>query len=183
MTMDRLISIIPQFVFAAISALSLTQCANLPLTSAPEPEVVYALGSNQGYPSPADSKLKPAIPALSFLGDSYNVSGRHRVALQTFAKRCIEDKQRYLIVGYSSPDLPKDHARALSERRAQAVRQQLILLGVEPANLLTCGVGSDFAPNGPTTGVVVIYTSSTAEQAATQPATPNASAVTAQPAL
>ena len=145
------------FALTLCALLTQTQCSSVPFLSAPEPEVVYALGSTQGYPSPTDPKLKPVIPSLNFPGDSYNVSGRHRVALQNFAQRAIESKQQYLIVGYASPDLPKDQARSLSERRAQGVRQQLILLGVEPANLLTCGVGSDFAPTGPTTGVVVIY--------------------------
>ncbi|MCB1210095.1 MAG: hypothetical protein KDK97_12240, partial [Verrucomicrobiales bacterium] len=90
---------ISRLALTLLSASALTQCANVPFLSEPKPEVVYALGSTQGYPSPTDPKLKPAIPSLTFPGDSYNVSGRHRVALQNFAKRAIEDKKQYLIVG------------------------------------------------------------------------------------
>ena len=66
-------------------------------------------------------------------------------------------KSRLLIAGYTPPNLPPDHARSLSERRALAVRQRLIELGLESANLQTVGFGNDFSPSGPSSDVVAVY--------------------------
>jgi outer membrane protein OmpA-like peptidoglycan-associated protein len=81
---------------------------------------------------------------------------------ESAVRRVISDlgsdkKARLLIAGYAPPDLPQDHARALSERRAQAVRQRLIELGLDAAKIQTVGFGNDFSPSGPSSGVVVIY--------------------------
>jgi outer membrane protein OmpA-like peptidoglycan-associated protein len=66
----------------------------------------------------------------------------------------LAKKHRYLIAGYSQPELPEDYARSLSERRAQAVRQTLIECGVDASHLQTVGFGHD---NAPTANIVVIY--------------------------
>ncbi len=138
------------------AALLIPGCANLPLL--PESSaVVYALGSRDGFPTPLDGQLQPACPALAFSGDAYTTSGRHHLPLQQFVTEAKTTTENYLVVGYTSPTLPEDHARALSERRAQGVRQTLIDLGIEAARLQTVGLGNDFAPSGPSSDVVVIY--------------------------
>lgn len=120
-------------------------------------DIVFALGSRDGFSSPMMATLKPACPALEFRGTSYRLNGAHKKQLLQMAESWKETKPRYLIAGYTPPDLPEDYARALSERRAQAVRQNLIESGVEASHLQTVGFGHDSAPSGPTTGVVVIY--------------------------
>ena len=139
-------------------ALSLCSCGSVTsLFQEKEADIVFALGSRDGFVSPMGGALKPACPALEFQDVRFALTGAHKMALQKLADAWAEAKPRYLIVGYASPELPEDYARSLSERRAQAVRQFLIEQKIEAANLQTVGFGSDSAPSGPTTGVVVIY--------------------------
>ncbi len=139
----------------ALASLLLAGCAGLPLGDTTA--VVYALGSREGFPSPLTRELTPACPALAFPGDDFTTSGRHKLGLVEFSRTAKSTTDRYMIVGYTAPGLPEDHARALSERRAQAVRQILIEMGIEAARMQTLGLGNDFAPSGPSSDVVVIY--------------------------
>jgi len=137
--------------------LLLSSCQSLPLLKRDQASVVYALGSAEGFPSPISQKLKPACPALTFAGDSYTTVGRHQPRLRELASAWQNHPQRLLIVGYTSPNLPHDYARSLSERRAQGVRQNLVELGIEASQMQTVGLGNDFAPSSPSSNVVVIY--------------------------
>ncbi|MCB1275625.1 OmpA family protein [Prosthecobacter sp.] len=120
--------------------------------------VVYALGPRDGYTSPLSTNLKPACPALVFGEDDFRLTPAHEHALNGVAQEVSPNKKtRLLIAGYAPPNLPQDHARALSDRRALAVRQRLIELGLEAANMQTVGFGNDFSPTGPSSAVVVIY--------------------------
>lgn len=119
--------------------------------------VVYALGSREGFSSPLAGALTPACPALSFIGDNHTISGRHLISLRKVAHLAKQNKSRLLLAGYTSPKIPEDYARALSERRAQDVRQHLIEMGVEAGSIHTLGLGNDFSPIGPSSDVVVIY--------------------------
>jgi len=152
--------------------LCLTSCSSLPLLMKEQAAVVYALGDRDGFPSPLTRDLTPACPALSFTGDSHATLGRHHLRLIQVAEAAKKDKQRLLIAGYTSPTLPQDYARALSERRAQDVRQRLIEMGVEAGALHTVGLGNDFAPSGPSSDVVVIYHTTPPEAAPAAPAPP-----------
>jgi len=136
----------------------LTQCSHFPgFHAEPVPEVVYALGSRDGFTSPLSVALKPACSALEFTGVSFDLTGVHRRQLAPLATDPVTAKDRYLIAGYAPPGLPEDFARALSERRAQAARQYLIESGVEAVQLQTVGFGFDSAPNAPGANVVVVY--------------------------
>jgi hypothetical protein len=163
-----------QTVFAALSnvfvirhspfvlCLSLASCSGIQMPSLlknPADEaVVYALGPREGYTSPLNAGLKPACPALVFNGDDFGLTAAHERALHSIAQELDSNKKaRLLIAGYTPPNLPQDHARALSDRRALAVRQRLIELGLEAANVQTVGFGNDFSPSGPSSDVVVIY--------------------------
>lgn len=120
--------------------------------------VVYALGPRDGFTSPLNTTLKPACQALVFGNDGFKLTEAHEQAIRRVAEATAPDKKaRLLITGYAPPNLPQDHARALSDRRALAVRQRLIEHGVEAANLQSVGYGNDFSPSGPSSGVVVIY--------------------------
>ncbi len=149
---------------AALGAsLLLASCGTIPMPSvlgksAPE-TVVYALGPREGYTSPLSTSLKPACPALVFDDGGFLLTDSHQEALSSVAKETLaaNKKARLLIAGYTPPNLPADHARSISERRALAIRQHLIGLGFEAANLQTVGFGNDFSPSGPSSDVVVIY--------------------------
>lgn len=144
-------------------SLLLASCGTIPMPSvlgksAPE-TVVYALGPREGYTSPLSTSLKPACPALVFDDGGFLLTDSHQAALRSVARETLEKnkKARLLIAGYTPPNLPADHARSISERRALAIRQHLIGLGFEAANLQTVGFGNDFSPSGPSSDVVVIY--------------------------
>ena len=119
--------------------------------------LVYALGSRDSFESPLSQRLKPACPALKFKSRAFAVTKDHRTVLTRLATGWEQSKCRLLIAGYAPPTLPEDYARSLSERRAQAVRQALIELGIEAVDIQTVGFGSDFGPSGPNQDVVVIF--------------------------
>lgn len=128
------------------------------LDNLPTDAVVYALGPRDGYTSPLNTGLKPACPALVFESEDFRPAQTHEQAIRALVNELRETpKKRLLIAGYAPPDLPQDHARSLSERRAQGVRQRFIELGIEPANIQTVGFGNDFSPSSPSSDVVVIY--------------------------
>lgn len=152
----------PSVLAALATSLLLSSCSSIPMPSFlrnPASEaVVYALGSRDAYTSPLNGSLKPACPALRYDEDGFNTTEAHEQAIRSVAKDVEQDKKAtLLVVGYTPPNLPQDHARALSERRALGVRQRFIELGIEAANIQTVGFGNDFSPSGPSSGVVVIY--------------------------
>lgn len=148
-------------VSAALLVLLLASCSSSPfsfLKSSSSEAVVYALGPRDGYNSPLNASLTPACPALVFDNAGYALTDAHQRSIrEVFSALKGDKKARLLIAGYAPPNLPQDHARSLSERRAQAVRQQLIEAGLDAANIQTVGFGNDFSPVGPSSGVVVIY--------------------------
>lgn len=138
--------------------MTLCSCSTVPSAfQENETDIVFALGPRDGFVSPMLGTLKPACPALEFQGTNYSLHGAHKRTLAGLAESWKEGKPKYVIAGYTPPELTGDYARSLSERRAQAVRQHLIENGVEAASLQTVGFGNDAAPSGPTTSVVVIY--------------------------
>lgn len=127
---------------------------NLPADEA----IVYALGPRDGCRSPLNASLKPACPALVFESEGLELTAAHEHAIRGVYDDVSNDKKkRLLVAGYTPPNYPPGHARSLSERRAQAVRQKLIELGLDPAGIQTVGFGNDFAPSSPSSDVVVIY--------------------------
>lgn len=147
---------------ALVFCLLQASCSSIPMPSFlhnPSSEaVVYALGPRDGYTSPLNGSLKPACPALVFENSNFQLTTTHQEALGSLAQEMTKNKKaRLLVAGYTSPNLPPDHARSISERRALAVRQRLIELGLEAANVQTVGFGNDFSPSGPSSNVVVIY--------------------------
>ncbi len=119
--------------------------------------VVYALGPRADVQSPLAEALKPACPALEFDGAGFALSPRHAKPLQEVASRFASQQHRVVVAAYTRPGLPPEYARVLTERRAHAVRQRLIELGIEPARIQTAGFGNDFPLSGPTSDVVVVF--------------------------
>jgi hypothetical protein len=145
-----------------LSCVLLASCSSIPMPSflhSPASEaVVYALGPREGFTSPLNGSHKPACPALVFENADFQLTSAHQQALNSLAQEMTKNKKaRLLVAGYTAPNLPADHARSLSERRALAVRQRLIELGLDAASVQTVGFGNDFSPSGPSSDVVVIY--------------------------
>ncbi len=167
--MRHLLPLLSRCLLAAALSLSLSACQVVSLLTGDQTSVVYALASAENFPSPLNRKLTPACPALSFSGDSFTTIGRHQPRLRVLARSLSQQPQRLLVVGYTSPNLPQDYARSLSERRAQGVRQTLVEMGVEASQIQTIGLGNDFAPSAPSSNVVVIYLVDAAPTSATTP--------------
>ena len=155
------LNITVRLLSASIALLGLTACSMLPggtVGSADEASVIYALPPAAGFSSPLDTTLRTACAPLDFEDSSLGVTSEHEEVLAQFvALTQKEPKTRYLVVGYTTPDLPEDHARVLSDRRALGVRQRLIELGVEPGRLQCAGFGNDFARSSHSRHVVLIY--------------------------
>jgi hypothetical protein len=124
-----------------------------------ETTVLHALGPRDGFISPLVEPLRPACPALVFPATRYSLSTIHQGLLCEFMATLPADRSnlRLLIVGQTPLDLPGAHARALSERRAQAVRRFLIDQGLPAEQLQTLGLGHDAASAGHTGNSVVLY--------------------------
>ncbi len=141
-------------LLASCSSMSMPSFLRSPASEA----VVFALGPREGYTSPLNGSLKPACPALVFDRADFKLTETHQQTLHSLAQEMSKNKKaRLLVAGYAPPNLPQDHARSISERRALAVRQRLIELGLEAANIQTVGFGNDFSPTGPSSDVVVVY--------------------------
>ena len=158
--MTRPMSIAPHHrLFFASAVLALASCASTPWPTPENSQTVYALGVRHEFVSPLGSEMKPACPALEFPKGRLNTGPQHDDELRDLAVDATADgkKPRFVIAGYCRPSLPPEYARVLSEKRAHSVRQRLIDFGVDPAHIQTVGFGNDFANNGPTNDVVVIY--------------------------
>ena len=119
---------------------------------------VYALDSREGFRSPLNSSLRLAAPAFEFTGSQIHLSDEHdRELMKLAAEWKKNESTRYLIAGYTPPDLPEDHARTLSERRTLGLRKRMIELGVERSQIQTLGLGNDFYQTSPATHVALIY--------------------------
>ena len=144
-----------------LASVLLCACSQLPSISfkpGDDASVVYALGSREGFSSPLNGSLRLACPAFEFEGSQIALSEEHERELAKLAEEWKKNESiRYLIAGYTPPDLPEDHARTLSERRTLGLRQRLIELGVEGARIQTLGLGNDFYQTSPATHVALIY--------------------------
>ena len=146
-------------VLATVAAGMLASCATAPWPATNKSETVYALGDRHEFVSPLGSEMKPACPALEFTKGALISSPQHDRVLRQLAMETGQEgkKNRFVVAGYARPTLPPEYARVLTEKRAHSVRQRLIDFGVDPGQIQTAGFGNDFANNGPTNDVVVIY--------------------------
>jgi outer membrane protein OmpA-like peptidoglycan-associated protein len=121
--------------------------------------VVYALGSREGFSSPLLlSGRTPALPGLIFPAERFELTSSHRQQLKLLSDKMRKrSAQRLVITSYVPTQLPEDHARALAERRAVAVREFLIQSGLEAARIQTLSFGADHSPNAPNSDVVLLY--------------------------
>lgn len=145
-------------LLASVMLCACSQMPSMPFASGDDASVVYALGPREGFSSPLNGSLRLACPAFEFKDSQITLNEAHERELAKLAEDWKKNESiRYLIVGYTPPDLPEDHARTLSERRTLGLRQRLIELGVEGARIQTLGLGNDFYQTSPATHVALIY--------------------------
>lgn len=148
----------PSLLLATVLLCACSHLPSMPFSKGEDASVVYALGSREGFSSPLNGSLRLACPAFEFEGSQIALSEEHERELEKLAEEWKKNESiRYLIAGYTPPDLPEDHARTLSERRTLGLRQRLIEFGVEGARIQTLGLGNDFYQTSPATHVALIY--------------------------
>jgi peptidoglycan-associated lipoprotein len=102
--------------------------------------IAFALASPglaQPLPTKADLLRVSGTDTIRFEGDSYALTPQARATLTAQAQLFIANPAlTATIEGHSDQRDPRDHALAAGERRASAVRDFLVSLGVE-ANRLT----------------------------------------------
>ena len=129
---------------ALITLLLLTQCSLLERV-VNSSSVIYALAPQEKMPSPLDpnSGLTQAGPVITFSPNRFLLTARQRSMLTTQAAQWKEKTPQVLILGTARRGTPAGYARALSQRRAESVRQALIEEGLDAARLHSAGYGHD----------------------------------------
>ena len=94
----------------------------------------------------ADFRLRAGSDTIYFGGDSGLLSAPARATLGAQAQWLMQHPAVVVqIEGHADPADTRDHALAVGARRAEAVRQQLILLGVPAAQLSAVSFGKERA--------------------------------------
>ncbi len=91
------------------------------------------------------------LEGVNFRQDSSELTEESAFILDNVAKTlAYENRLRVEIAGYTSSSGDLEYNRALSQRRAETVRQYLIAKGIDPARLTAKGYGPDnpIADNG-----------------------------------
>ncbi len=87
------------------------------------------------------------FPPIYFAYDSYSISGSEAGKLQNVAQTLMSGGNDVIIAGFTDERGTEEYNRSLGERRAQAVRQNLIGLGVPPSKLQTVSFGEELPAN------------------------------------
>lgn len=146
--MDALMNARFQFMsrlsLALIAMLTLCQCSLLDRV-VNSSAVIYALPPQEKMPSllTHPDKLTPAGPVITFSPNRFLLTARQRAQLQALGEQWKEETPHLLIVGFARRGTPAGYARALSQRRAESVRQVFIEQGIDAAHLHSTGYGHD----------------------------------------
>jgi peptidoglycan-associated lipoprotein len=94
----------------------------------------------------ADFRLRSGSDTVYFGGDSGLLSAPTRATLAAQAQWLMQHPEVVVqIEGHADPADTRDHALAVGARRAEAVRQYLILLGIPAAQLTAVSFGKERA--------------------------------------
>ena len=98
-----------------------------------------------GIPSlQVDLVLKAGSDRVYFSGSDYSLSPAVRATLAAQARWLLANPaSRALIEGHSTQRDTRDHALAIGERRASAVRDYLVSLGVPAVRLIVTSMGKE----------------------------------------
>ena len=91
-----------------------------------------------------DLILKAGSDRVFYAGNDHAVSVASRATLAAQARWLIANPSvRAIVEGHSNERDTRDHALALGARRASAVRDYLVALGVHPARLIVTTMGKE----------------------------------------
>ncbi|CAA9491066.1 MAG: hypothetical protein AVDCRST_MAG44-209 [uncultured Sphingomonas sp.] len=105
----------------------------------------------------ADFRLRAGSDTVYFGGDSGLLSAPTRATLAAQAQWLMRHSEMVVqIEGHADPADTRDHALAVGARRAEAVRQFLILLGVPAGQLTTVSYGKERAAGAANSRAVTV---------------------------
>jgi peptidoglycan-associated lipoprotein len=91
-----------------------------------------------------DLVMKAGSDRVYFAGTQYHLDPAARATLAAQARWLLANPAtRALIEGHADQRDTRDHAIAVGERRASAVRDYLVALGVPPARLIVTSMGKE----------------------------------------
>lgn len=149
-------------IFVALAVSAAPTLAQLRVPSV----VQRVLPGNRGQQQPvltgidaqrADFRLRSGSDTVYFGGDSGLLSAPTRATLAAQAQWLMRHPQVVVqIEGHGDPADTRDHALAVGARRAEAVRQYLMLLGVPAAQLTAVSYGKERATGAANARAVTI---------------------------
>lgn len=113
------------------------------VTLAKEEKIVETKPIVEKQPEPVKKPATVAIPIRFKLNSAIVEASETRTLKNLATAMCqLVDKAKFLIEGHTDSSGSEDHNLALSVRRAKAVRNKLVKLGVKQEQLIISGVGS-----------------------------------------
>jgi outer membrane protein OmpA-like peptidoglycan-associated protein len=140
---DR-VSISVTAICASVAAATLVSCAGLGGMS----EVMPARNEEYSYQGPGGNYvLKGKFPPVIFSADSAALTDAEARKLGSLAayvaEAAADEKPTIILAGFARDPGTEEYNRMLGEQRAQAVRAELIALGVDPDLITTVSYGQE----------------------------------------
>ena len=136
---------LPALFLLGFLSCGLTSCSTLVNIAIGSPKVIHALADQGELPNPLGVAPSQVLLEVHFSRDQFYVSSVQRVRLEKRAEEWKTKKSRLILAGFAAADGPPDHARSVSQRRAEAVRTVLVDAGLDSGLLHAAGYGSDIA--------------------------------------
>jgi peptidoglycan-associated lipoprotein len=148
-------------VFAALAvAMALVACSSVPLNDVPvEDKGASSVGQQPGGPGGAQSSVAPVVTDLAegtvagpanvarliyFDYDSYEIKPEFQALIEAHARFLkANPARRVAIEGHTDERGGREYNLALGQRRAEAVRRALVLLGVADNRLEAVSFGKE----------------------------------------
>lgn len=135
-----------RYLFVASTiALALPATAQVPFPAAPPPTPPAAAQAFQEIPQlQSDLMMKSGSDRVFFGTDSHVLGAPARATLAAQARWLVANPQvRALLEGHADDRDTRSHALGLGERRASAVRDYLVALGVPRSRLIVTSWGKE----------------------------------------
>ena len=123
-------------ILAALIVLALSGSSTLAVAQIPPPITIEGLQ--------ADLVAKTGSDTVYFAGNSHGIDAAAQVTLSAQARWLLANAEvRVRLEGHADERTPRDYALAVGERRANAVRDYLVLQGVPAAQLTIISWGKE----------------------------------------